>query len=324
MNEKKTKILMSFPACGKRYYLEHKTDDLIVLDADYTEFKWMTRKRTEEELELKRIEWEKVPHLMSGEGYINQIRDEEIPVYNPDFPNNYVEYIKNHIGKVDYILLDNDLFGGNVLNALVAADVKPILIMPDDSLKEEYVGRTMLRGSKHVVSKMMMKSWNDWLCIFKKSIEEFALDYIELHHGRYLSDAIVYLENTHAQKESLKEFIDNLKKFADYNKTCAEEELEKCEAFSYKSGVKVGEIRSFKTVMELIDEYLKEDIVVCNQNVRKPLLTEDEIDCFNAYLEDWEDINFGNSDWCRIYYKIVGDRVSDYAKNLMDRYDPYI
>lgn len=50
-------------------------------------------------------------------------------------------------------------------------------------------------------------------------------------------------------------------------------------------------------------------------------LTEGEIDCFNEYLESEKiDVAFGNSDWCSIYHKIVGDRASDYARDRMDKY----
>ena len=50
-------------------------------------------------------------------------------------------------------------------------------------------------------------------------------------------------------------------------------------------------------------------------------LTDEEIDCFNAYLESERvDIAFGNSDWCSIYHKIVGNKVSDYARDRMNKY----
>lgn len=50
-------------------------------------------------------------------------------------------------------------------------------------------------------------------------------------------------------------------------------------------------------------------------------LTEEEIDCFNAYIESEKvDVAFGNTDWCSVYHKIVGDKVSDYAKDKMDLY----
>ena len=54
-------------------------------------------------------------------------------------------------------------------------------------------------------------------------------------------------------------------------------------------------------------------------------LSDDEIDCFNAYIEDGDmEVAFGNTDWNHIYSKIVGDRVSDFAKRMRDRdYDEY-
>ena len=52
---------------------------------------------------------------------------------------------------------------------------------------------------------------------------------------------------------------------------------------------------------------------------RTIVLTDEEIDCFNAYVEDL-DIAFGNTDWCSIYSKIVGDKISDDALEKMRRY----
>ena len=57
------------------------------------------------------------------------------------------------------------------------------------------------------------------------------------------------------------------------------------------------------------------------QQPKAPLLTDKEIECFNSYIEDAKvDIAFGNSDWCEIYHKIVGDKASDYAKNRIMSY----
>ena len=50
-------------------------------------------------------------------------------------------------------------------------------------------------------------------------------------------------------------------------------------------------------------------------------LTDEEINCFNAYLESEKvDIAFGNSDWRSIYHKIVGNKISDYARDRIDKY----
>jgi hypothetical protein len=54
------------------------------------------------------------------------------------------------------------------------------------------------------------------------------------------------------------------------------------------------------------------------------ILTDEEIDCFNAYLDDEKDgidaIAYGNSDWCAVYRKIVGNKISDVAQRRMDLY----
>lgn len=51
----------------------------------------------------------------------------------------------------------------------------------------------------------------------------------------------------------------------------------------------------------------------------KSILTDEEIDCFNAYLELEKVDAFGNTDWNNIYYKIVGNKVSDYAERKMNK-----
>lgn len=59
-----------------------------------------------------------------------------------------------------------------------------------------------------------------------------------------------------------------------------------------------------------LDNFCLQNIVKCRNNVNDGIdgvLSDDDIDTFNAYLEN-NDIPtaFGNSDWRRIYKKIVG------------------
>ena len=50
-------------------------------------------------------------------------------------------------------------------------------------------------------------------------------------------------------------------------------------------------------------------------------LSEDELAVFNAYLDDCMDsIAFGNSDWLEVYKKITNGRMSDKAKERIDRW----
>lgn len=56
----------------------------------------------------------------------------------------------------------------------------------------------------------------------------------------------------------------------------------------------------------------------------KSTLTDEEIDIFNAYIKDNDmPTAFGNSDWCNVYDKIVGDKKSEYAEEqrIIDEYD---
>lgn len=48
------------------------------------------------------------------------------------------------------------------------------------------------------------------------------------------------------------------------------------------------------------------------------VLSKDEADIFNAYLEDDIRIAFKNTDWNHIYRKIVGDNSSEFAEKCME------
>lgn len=117
---KRTVVVSAFPCCGKTYAFENYQDKYSILDSDSSKFSWILRKRTKEELEIAKKAWESEPHLLDGDGYINQIKDEEIKVRNPDFPKNYIEHIKENIGKVDFIFVSSHL---QVREAMKEADI---------------------------------------------------------------------------------------------------------------------------------------------------------------------------------------------------------
>lgn len=48
------------------------------------------------------------------------------------------------------------------------------------------------------------------------------------------------------------------------------------------------------------------------------ILSKDETDTFNTYLEDDVRIAFKNTDWNRIYWKIVGNNSSEFAEKCME------
>lgn len=72
-----------------------------------------------------------------------------------------------------------------------------------------------------------------------------------------------------------------------------------------------------------IDNFCLSNIVKCRNNIGKGLdgiLSNDDIDTFNSYLES-NDIPtaFGNTDWRSIYNKIVGDRRTEKLKQWMEK-----
>lgn len=69
-----------------------------------------------------------------------------------------------------------------------------------------------------------------------------------------------------------------------------------------------------------IDNFCLHNIVKCRSELRG-LLSEDDIETFNAYLEDNDlPTAFGNSDFVRIYKRIVGEsKCSDKLKDWIEQ-----
>lgn len=104
---------------------------------------------------------------------------------NPDFPNNYINHIKENIGKVDYILVSSH----EVVRQVMKKEKIPyILVYPNKSLLEEWIGRCYLRDSNKQFIDNLIQNWDLWLdsCINDK----YATYHFELGHREYLPDVI--------------------------------------------------------------------------------------------------------------------------------------
>lgn len=187
---KNTKVIAAFPACGKSYYFENREENNLVLDSDSSKFSWTFRKRTNEELEAMKKEWDSVPHMLTGDMYINQIKDEEIKVRHPDFPNNYIDHIKENIGKVDYIFVStHDV----VREALREANIDFTIVFPEQSLKAEWIGRCFLRGSGEKFCQLIADQWDNWMLQMEEEVVVNGRKHYRLKHGEYLSDALKHI-----------------------------------------------------------------------------------------------------------------------------------
>jgi len=187
---RETKVICAFPACGKTHFFNNRNEDIVVLDSDSSLFSWIKRKRNEEELEAARKEWDSTLHLLDGKSYINQIKDELIRVRNPEFPKNYIQHIKENIGKVDYIFVSTHKA---VIQALNETNIDFILVFPDRDLKAEWVGRCYLRGSGTSFCDMIIKNWDNWMEDMENECKEYNRKHYVLKHGEYLSDALKHI-----------------------------------------------------------------------------------------------------------------------------------
>lgn len=161
---KKTAIISAFPACGKTYFHEKGNEfEFTTLDSDSSKFSW----------------------ILDENGDSTGVR-------NSDFPANYIQHIKNNIGKVDFIFVSSH---DEVKQALEDHRLPYVLVMPDPKLKAEWIGRCWLRGSPDGFLNLIDKQWTDWTSINILKDKWKPLNTIFLPAGSYLSDVLWTLDS---------------------------------------------------------------------------------------------------------------------------------
>lgn len=151
-NMKNTLIISGFPGIGKSYFFR-KNKDKIVLDSDSSKFSW----------------------IKDANGNNTKERD-------PNFPNNYIEHIKDNISKADIILVSSHK---NVRDALVQNNIQFTLVYPNREIKWEYIQRYIDRGSDNPFIDLLITNWDNFLDELEAQI---GCNKIELQEGKYLSD----------------------------------------------------------------------------------------------------------------------------------------
>lgn len=117
------KVLSGFPGIGKTFYKGNS--NLNILDSDSSKFSWIKK-----------------------------------GIRNPEFPNNYIEHIKDNMYKVDIVLVSSHKV---VRDALVDNNIRFLLVYPDISLKEEYIKRFKNRGNDDPFIKMFEDNWDKFI-----------------------------------------------------------------------------------------------------------------------------------------------------------------
>ena len=159
---KDTKIISAFPACGKTYVFENFKGK-VILDSDSSKFSWVI------------VGNQKVRH--------------------PDFPQNYIDHIKENIGKADYIFVSTH---DNVRRALEKAGIDFYLVYPDRSLKEEWIGRCFLRGSGEKFCQLIADNWDNWIDGLEEDSKKHK--FMKLLNNEYLSHVIRFMDEYYESK----------------------------------------------------------------------------------------------------------------------------
>ena len=150
---KETLIISGFPGVGKSYFKNNHSNNMVILDSDSSNFSWLegTKER------------------------------------NPDFPNNYIQHIKDNIGKADIIFISSHKA---VRDALKHNNIFYYLVYPCRYIKDEYLQRYKERGNAPAFIEFIDENWED----FVKDIEKETFPkLILLRRGQHLKDAVALL-----------------------------------------------------------------------------------------------------------------------------------
>lgn len=156
-------VISGFPGIGKTYACQELKRSLKnVLDSDSSTFSW--DRQPNGEIKLGK-DGQKLRH--------------------PNFPNNYIEHIRAHLGKADIIFVSSH---DNIRDALNKALIPHALVYPAYEMKDEMVQRYMLRGSGSGFVDLIRNNWDAFINGMKR---DECPNKIELKPGQYLSDILV-------------------------------------------------------------------------------------------------------------------------------------
>ena len=141
----RTKIVSAFPGTGKTYYTE-QANDPGVWDSDSSVFSWS-----------------------------------EPGIRHPDFPQNYIDHIKEGIGKCTIIFVSSHKV---VRDALCKNGIHFDLVYPERDLKDEYIGRFKERGSPDKFVEFIDSNWDDFI---DELDGQRSCDKIRLFTGEYIA-----------------------------------------------------------------------------------------------------------------------------------------
>lgn len=128
---KETTIISAFPCSGKSHACRELSSDFTMIDSDSSEFSW----------------------IKNPDGTNSNVR-------NPEFPANYMDHIQDNIGKVDFIFVSSHK---NVRMAMHLCHIPYVLVMPNDRMKCEIIGRMYLRGDSDKAIRFIADNYDSFI-----------------------------------------------------------------------------------------------------------------------------------------------------------------
>ena len=121
-----TIVISSFPGCGKTQCMEKYKDKFKMLNTNVHLFRYLINVKANE----------------TGE--------------NPDFPNNYINYIKSNMGNFDFIFVSTDKV---VRDELTENNIPIVCIFPSIRLKKDWMERFEKRNENFIFIQIMNNHW---------------------------------------------------------------------------------------------------------------------------------------------------------------------
>lgn len=160
-------VLSVFAGCGKTYCAKKYPDK--VIDLESSDYKW-----------IYAIDVSTIPKE-GRKGMPAKLRK-----VNPDWPNNYIQAIKEARKKYDVVLVAQY---EEVRKAMAQAGIQYALVFPLNSCKMEFVERYKRRGNPESFVQMLMTNFDKWVFDLYESNDGNKW---VLAPGQYLEDMLKY------------------------------------------------------------------------------------------------------------------------------------
>lgn len=130
-HKKQAIVISAFPGCGKTYCYKNLQNNLKIIDSDSSNFSW----------------------IKDENGNNTKVR-------NPEFPNNYINHIKENINYTDIIFVSSH---SEVRTALKENGIKSVLIFPEKDLYLKFMKRYRDRGNDDIFIDFISHNWSKFI-----------------------------------------------------------------------------------------------------------------------------------------------------------------